>query len=109
MRNEWRITWADTADIGLKEHMIGTKYIRFMANEIGAASPDKDWQWTKDLYYRAGIQYYRFDGRSVEKACRSAIKAAGLNVTVVELVYELAQIAWERREDLGIPDKEGRV
>lgn len=96
-------------EIGLKEHMIGTKYIRFLANEIGAGSPDREWQWTKDLYPRAGIAYLRRDGRSVEKACRTAIAAAGLKATVAELVYELAAIAWERRAEMGIPDKGGLV
>ena len=108
--NNWKVTWKDTADAGLPEHMIGTKYIRWMANEIGRCDPDIEWQWTKDLYRRAGLQYRRADARSVERACRVAVaameKAMGCrHYTVVELVYELAATAWERRAALGIPDE----
>lgn len=109
---DWKITWKDTADMGLPEHMIGTKYLRYMANEIGAASPEKEWTFVKYLYRGAGIAYGRYDGRSVERACRAAIeamrKATGCRAyTVTELVYEMAQTAWERREAQGVPDKEG--
>lgn len=107
---DWKITWKDTADMGLPEHLIGTKYLRFMANEIGAANPDRDWQFTKYLYVLAGIQYGRSDGRCVERACRTAIqemrKATGCRAyTVTELLYEMAELAWERREAQGVPDK----
>lgn len=109
---DWKITWKDTADMGLPEHMIGTKYLRFMANEVGAANPDRDWLFTKYLYRVAGLKYGRVDARSVERAARTAIeamrKATGCRAyTVTELVYEMAQTAWERREALGVPDKEG--
>lgn len=104
---EWKITWRDTADVGLKETQIGTKYIRFMANEVGAFSPDREWLWTKDLYRTAGAQYGRTDWRAVERACRMAIAGAGVKTTVRDLVYELAELAWERREEYGISDKEG--
>lgn len=104
---DWKVTWKDMAEEGFREDMIGTKYLRFMANKVGAYSPDKDWQWTKYLYKLAGIQYGRMDYRSVERACRSAIAKAGFKCTVVEMVYQLAELAWERREALGIPDEEG--
>lgn len=108
----WKVTWEDTVEMGLPEHMIGTKYLRWLANELGAYSPDRDWQWTKDLYKRAGLQYGRHDGRSVERSCRAAIEAMVKTTgcsryTVSELVTEMAMLAWERREKLGIPDEEG--
>lgn len=109
---DWKITWRDTADMGLPEHMIGTKYLRYMANEVGAANPDTDWQFVKYLYRVAGLAYGRVDVRSVERSCRTAIeamrKATGCKAyTVTELVFEMAQTVWERREDQGVPDKEG--
>ena len=104
---DWKLTWKDMADEGFREDMIGTKYIRWMVNEIGAYSPDRDWQWTKDLYVRAGIMYGRRDYRAVERACRAAIAAAGFKMPVVRMVYELAGICWERRNELGVPDEEG--
>lgn len=106
--SEWRITWRDTGDIGLRENTIGTKYIRLMANIIGSESPDKEWLWTKELYLRAGKPYGRTDWRAVERACRGALAAAGLKIPVQEVVYELAEIAWERRELHGIPEAEWR-
>lgn len=110
MTENWKVTWKDTSDAGLPEHMIGTKYLRWMANEIGRCSPDAEWQWTKDIYRRAGLVYHRTDPRSVERACRLAVtameKAMGCkHYTVVELVYELAAIAWERRAEMGVPDE----
>lgn len=104
---DWKVTWKDMVNEGFREDMIGTKYLRFMANEVGAYSPDRDWQWTKHLYRLAGIQYGRSDYRSVERACRTALARAGYRCTVVEMVYQLAELAWERREEMGISDKEG--
>lgn len=104
---DWKVTWKDMVSEGFREDMIGTKYLRFMANEIGAYSPDREWQWTKYLYKLAGIQYGRTDFRSVERACRAAIARAGIRCTVVEMVYQLAELCWERREEMGVPDKEG--
>lgn len=104
---DWKVTWKDMVAEGFREDMIGTKYIRFMANKVGAYSPDKEWAWTKYLYNLAGIQYGRGDYRSVERACRTAIARAGFKCTVVEMVYEFAQLCWERREEMGIPDEEG--
>lgn len=104
---EWRVTWKDTSEMGLPEHMIGTKYLRYMANIVGACSPEREWGWTKDLYGRAAAAYGRADYRSVEHACRAAIVKAGLKTTTTELVCELAALAWERREELGIEDEGG--
>lgn len=105
--SNWKLTWRDTAAEGFREDMIGTKYLRALANRVGEYSPDKEWMWTKDLYRTVGLLYGRTDARSVEKSCRDAIKAAGFDMTVVQMVYELAATVWERREEQGIPDKEG--
>lgn len=104
---DWKVTWRDTSEMGLPEHMIGTKYLRFMANLVGAHSPEREWGWTKDLYCRAAAVYGRQDYRTVEKACRAAIAKAGLHTTTTALVCELAALAWERREELGIEDEGG--
>lgn len=105
-KQSWRVTWQDTAKEGLPEHLIGTKYLRYMANIVGAGDPDREWVATKDLYKRAAIHYGRVDHRAVERSCRSAIKAAGLKMTTMEMVYGLAEYAWERRADQGVPDEE---
>lgn len=107
MKEAWKVTWKDMAAEGFRESLIGTKYLRFIANEIGAYSPDREWQWSKDLYVQAARLYGRSDWRSVEKACRTAIAAAGLKATPIQVAYDFAEIAWERREALGIQDKEG--
>lgn len=107
MGYNWKITWRDTSDVGLRETTIGTKYIRYLANVVGGSSPDREWMWTKDLYLAAGALYGRHDWRAVERACRAAIEAAGLKCSTRELVYELAELAWDRREQHGIPDEKG--
>lgn len=104
---EWKVTWKDTSEMGLPEHMIGTKYLRYMANIVGACSPEKEWGWTKDLYARTAAAYGRMDHRTVEAACRKVIAKAGLQTTTTALVCELAALAWERREELGIEDEGG--
>lgn len=104
---DWKVTWRDTSEMGLPEHMIGTKYLRHMANIVGAHSPEKEWGWTKDLYCRAAAAYGRQDYRTVEKACRAVIAKVGLHTTTTALVCELAALAWERREELGIEDEGG--
>lgn len=104
---EWKVTWKDTSEMGLPEHMIGTKYLRYMANIVGACSPEKEWGWTKGLYGRTAAAYGRMDHRTVEAACRKAIAKAGLHTTTTALVCELAALAWERREELGIEDEGG--
>lgn len=103
---KWGVTWRDTAIEGLPEHMVGTKFLRYMANIVGANNPDREWAATKDLYRRAAVHYGRADHRAVERSCRVAIKAAGLTVTTMEMVYALAEYAWERRAALGVPDEE---
>lgn len=102
---DWKITWDDMASEGFREELIGTKYIRWMANEIGAHSPDVEWAWSKDLYWRAGLEYGRRDWRAVERACRTAIAAAGFKAPVARIVYEFAAICWERRREMGIADR----
>lgn len=100
----WKITYEDTAEVGLRETQIGTKYIRYLANRVGACSPDVEWQWTKSLYMECGTIWGRRDWKTVERACRAAITAAGLKRSVSGIVYDLAELAWDRRRELGVPD-----
>lgn len=102
--NEWRITYQDTAEIGLRETNIGTKYLRYLANRIGACSPEVEWLWSKVLYQECAIIWGRRDWKTVERSCRAAIEATGLKIHATELVYDLAEIAWDRRRELGVPD-----
>lgn len=102
---DWRITWEDTTEVGLPEKLVGTKMIRLMANMIGAASPDREWSWSKELYYAAAKQYGRAKWTTAEKACRDAMTRAGISGATSDLCYELAALAWERRADMGIPDE----
>jgi hypothetical protein len=104
MMQEWMITYQDTANIGLRETNIGTKYLRYLANRVGACSPEVEWLWSKVLYPEVGMIWGRRDWKTVERSCRAAIERARLKVSNTELVYELAEIAWDRRREYGVPD-----
>lgn len=102
--NDWRITYQDTANVGLRETNIGTKYLRYLANRIGACSPEIEWMWSKGLYQECARIWGRRDWKTVERSCRAAIETAGYKVCITEFVYDLAETAWDRRRELGIPD-----
>lgn len=102
--NDWRISYQDTANVGLRETNIGTKYLRYLANRVGACSPEVEWLWSKGLYQECASIWGRRDWKTVERSCRAAIEAAGYKVCISEFVYDLAETAWDRRRELGVPD-----
>lgn len=98
-------------DLGYQENRAGTKMLRWVANRIGAASPEREWQFSKELLPECAKLYGRRDWRSVEKAIRDAVTCAGRKTedwraSITDEAYMLAKIAWDRREELGVPDEE---
>ena len=105
MMKPWRITWEDTQDQGYPEHLIGTKMLRYVANYVAARSPDREFLWTKEVYPLVAAHFLRDDPRTVERNIRTAIAAAdGKDSarTVVQAIYELAAVGWERRQEQGV-------